>query len=190
MTSGPGNLPDVLKPQIMCVLDFSALPLAKKIKFISLILPPQGCSHVEMGARAAGLEGGHQTSRQARTFWEWLQYWREKNPKRHPRLIRRNGFPLYISFTQNNVTSKATTAVELGRGDSKNPVIKTRPAEQASSLRVFASKQCFEHLHQFVTRKMCHTVCHLLPTLAFPLIAVFQCISRVNIWTLCRAVRS
>ena len=136
MTSGPGNLPDVLKPQIMCVLDFSALPLAKKIKFISLILPPQRCSHVEMGARAAGLEGGHQTSRQARTFWEWLQYWREKNPKRHPRLIRRNGFPLYISFTQNNVTSKATTAVELGRGDSKNPVIKTRPAEQASSLRV------------------------------------------------------
>ena len=59
MTNRAGKLLNVLKPQIMCVIDLSALPLARKSKFISSILPlPAPCLQVCICSRA-GSESLH-----------------------------------------------------------------------------------------------------------------------------------
>ena len=74
MTKGPGNLPNVLKPQIMCVREIidhrSFCPHAcKKIKFISPILPLPGHSHVYAYTWVAKLEVSHYTSQTIKIPW-------------------------------------------------------------------------------------------------------------------------
>ena len=71
----------------------------------------------------------------------------------------------------------------LQKSSNKNS---KRHNEKASSVYVFASKQFFQHLCQFVVgEKILYAVRHSLPALLRPLIAAFHFISNVNIQTLC-----
>lgn len=139
----------------------------------------------------AGSESLHSWSSQ-NILKKTLQHWREKNPKRHPWLIKQNLTPhvhKLVFFYRITGTAKPLLQWSWERGGglpkSSNENSKQH-TEKASSLHVFASKQCFKHICQFVLeKKMHHAVHHLLPALAFPLLAAFQWTSKVNIQRLC-----
>ena len=68
ITNGPGDIPNMLKPQIVSDIDPPALPMARKSGLP--ILPLPGYSHVNMRACVAGLEVNHYTSWASRHIGE------------------------------------------------------------------------------------------------------------------------